>query len=164
MLDTVDYGIIKLLQEDGRMSYADVARQLSTSESTVRRRLGRLVKGGYIKITAVPEPRKVGMNAMAFIGLQVDLSMALTAAQELAQKPEVQYVAACTGPFDIMILVTLVSLEDLSLFLNKEIASVRGVRKSETFVILEIHKRTFGFLPRPEKEAKRRRARARAAK
>ncbi len=164
MLDSVDYGIITLLQDDGRMSYADIARQLGNSESTVRRRLGRLVKGGFIKITAVPEPRKVGQNAMAFIGLQVELNQALSVARELSQKPEVQYVVSCTGPYDIMILVMLASLEEFASFLSKEIASIKGIRKSETFVVLEVHKRTFGSMRRPDKVVKRRRARARVPK
>ena len=165
MLDTFDYGIIKSLQEDGRMPYADIGRHLGTSESTVRRRLERLVKEGFIKITVMPDPKKVGMNAIALIGLQVELNASAAAAQELAKKPEIQLLTSCTGPFDIMLLVMLPSLESLSSFLNGEVASIPGVRKSETFVVLEVHKSTSGFVPQPTKPARRKRAKtARKAK
>ena len=57
-MDELDRKIIALLQLDGRASNAKIAREVSVSEGTVRRRLRRLVNDDVVKIIAVPNLEK----------------------------------------------------------------------------------------------------------
>lgn len=143
-MDELDRKIISLLQTNGRASNAQVARQLSVSEGTVRRRVRRLIRQGIIRVVAVPDPEKLGFGTVALIGLQVDPDKIDRVADQLATLKETQYVAITTGAYDIFIWVSLGSAEELGIFLRTKVGTVPGVRRTETFVNLAIKKRTYG--------------------
>lgn len=143
-MDELDRKIISLLQANGRASNAQIARQLSVSEGTVRRRVRRLLRQGIIRVVAVPDPEKLGFGTVALIGLQVDPDKIDRVADQLATLKEAQYVAITTGAYDIFIWVSLSSAEELGIFLRAKVGTVPGVRRTETFVNLAIKKRTYG--------------------
>ena len=143
-MDDVDRAIIEILQEDGRAPHAEVARRLSVSEGTVRRRLAKLRRDGVIRVVAVAEPQQLGYNTSAFIGLQVDPAHVEAVATELAALPEAEHVAITTGSFDIFVWVNLESSKTLAAFLHDKIGRVKGVQRTETFVSLDTRKRAAG--------------------
>ncbi len=60
-LDALDRGILRILQEDGRISYSEMARRLGVPESTVRLRVRKLKGRGVIrKFAALINPFKAG--------------------------------------------------------------------------------------------------------
>lgn len=70
MEDEVDRRILGLLGADGRMSYADLARETGLSTSAVHQRVRRLEKRGVISgYRAVVDPRSVGLPLTALIDL-----------------------------------------------------------------------------------------------
>ncbi len=69
-MDTLDREIIQLLQENGRLNNAEIARAIGVSEGTVRRRLKRLRDDSVIKVVAVPDVEKMGKSVTAMIGLR----------------------------------------------------------------------------------------------
>ena len=71
-MDELDGKIIAMLERDGRASNARIARDVGVSEGTVRRRLKRLINEQIINVIALPDPRKLGYNSEALIGVQVD--------------------------------------------------------------------------------------------
>ena len=143
-MDNVDRAIIEILQEDGRAPHAEVARRLSVSEGTVRRRLSKLRQDGVIRVVAIAEPQQLGYHTSAFIGLQVDPARVEAVATELAALPEAEHVAITTGSFDIFVWVNLESSKTLATFLHTKIGRVRGVNRTETFVSLDTRKRAAG--------------------
>ena len=52
-LDELDYAIINLLREDGRLPYRAIARELGLTEATVRSRVKRLEESGSMRVVAV---------------------------------------------------------------------------------------------------------------
>ncbi len=145
-LNDLDRRVILLLQQDGRASNTALSKRLGVSESTVRRRIGQLIRNGVISVIAVPEPSALDYKAEALIGLEVQLGSLDSVTQELASMPEVQYVASCTGRYDVFIWVILKSQDELVDFLKNKLAPISGIRRSETFVNLEVTKRAFGWL------------------
>ncbi|MCS7206727.1 MAG: Lrp/AsnC family transcriptional regulator [Dehalococcoidia bacterium] len=141
LMDDLDRKIITILQSDGRASNAYIARQVGVSEGTVRRRLKRLVKEGFIRVVAFPQPDKIGYQTEAIVGVQVDPDKLDEVAEKLAQLKEVQWTASTTGAFDVMLWVTLPSPDELGTFLRTKIGAVPGVRRTETFVALSVKKR-----------------------
>ena len=62
-LDRIDKGLLKILQDDARITYAEIAKKLGIAESTVRFRVKRLVDRGIItRFTALINPRKAGFS------------------------------------------------------------------------------------------------------
>ncbi len=121
-----------------------MARELSVSEGTVRRRLAKLLQENVIQVVAIAEPNSLGFFTSAFIGLQIDPSRVETVADHMARLDETEHVAITTGSYDIFIWVNLASSEALAAFLHRKVATVEGVRHTETFVSLETKKRAAG--------------------
>lgn len=143
-MDDIDRKVIASLREDGRASHAQLGRELGLSEGTARRRLNKLLDDKIIRVTAVPDPERLGYHTSAFIGLQVDPSRIESVADQLAAFPEAEHVSITTGSYDIFIWVNLASSEALASFLHHRVGLIEGVRHTETFMSLETRKRTWG--------------------
>ena len=143
-MDELDTRIIEMLQKDGRASNAGIAREVDVSEGTVRRRLKRLVQEEYIRVTALLDPGKMGYASEALIGVQVDPDKIDRVADDLADLDEVSWVSVTTGAYDIFVWATLQSSESLGIFLRTKVGTIPGVRRTETFVNLDVRKRGYG--------------------
>jgi Lrp/AsnC family transcriptional regulator for asnA, asnC and gidA len=149
-IDDLDRKIISLLQRDGRMSNSEIARQLGVAEGTVRRRVERLVQEEIIRIAAVANPFKIGLNTVALISIDVDLPKLVDVAQELVRMKEVRYVGYATGAHDIIIECLFPSNQALLRFLAERLATVPGIRRTETSIQLDILKRSYEWeIPPP---------------
>src|SRR5215217_2026101 len=107
-----DRAIIRLLQENARISYAELSRATGIPESTVRRRMERLQQRGIIEFAMLAE-----------------------IAEMLRSMNEVTFAAFLTGSFDVMVQVVVQSQEALVEFLTQRVARIEGVRSTETFVM-----------------------------
>jgi Lrp/AsnC family transcriptional regulator for asnA, asnC and gidA len=138
MVDQLDLKILELLQADGSLSYTDIARKLRLNESTIRKRVMSLQKEGVIlKFTAVVEPSKIGLNIVAIVGVDVDPTKLLEAAQRMCEIREAKYVATSTGDHMIMIEIWARDGKELSRIMSEKIGTIEGVRKICPSIILE---------------------------
>ena len=70
-LDGTDWRILQSLQEDGRLSYAELARAVAMSPSAVTERVRRLEASGVIAgYSAVVDPERVGLSILALVRLR----------------------------------------------------------------------------------------------
>jgi Lrp/AsnC family transcriptional regulator, regulator for asnA, asnC and gidA len=134
--DQSEVKIIRLLQRNGRMSTAELARETGTSEPTVRRKLARLIDDGIITIRAVSDPVALGYAAPAYIGLDVERHRIEEVAQTLSSYPMIETVAVITGPYDILVKAAFHSTTELYDFVLKELAKVKGIKDSHSFLVL----------------------------
>jgi Lrp/AsnC family transcriptional regulator for asnA, asnC and gidA len=102
-VDEVDREIIRLLQRDGRTSNTDIARALDVTETTIRKRIARLIDEDLVNVVAVPTPRAVGMTLSAIIGISVQLPNLQAVSERLVAYPEVRYVGIAAGRYDIIV-------------------------------------------------------------
>jgi Lrp/AsnC family transcriptional regulator for asnA, asnC and gidA len=142
-LDDTDLAIIRILQDDGRKPFAEIAAELKLAASTVQQRATRLIDSGVIKIRAVTDGDAVGVNVMATIAIKADGTRLREVAAELGKFSEVSYVVICTGPYDLLLEVGCKDNDHLLSFISDKLAKVRGVRESETFLYLRIVKNTY---------------------
>ncbi|KUN88361.1 ArsR family transcriptional regulator [Streptomyces bungoensis] len=69
--DSTDWHILDVLQRDGRVSYAELARAVSMSPSAVTERVRRLEEAGVIRgYAAVVDPERLGLAILAFVRLR----------------------------------------------------------------------------------------------
>ncbi len=144
-MDELDRKIIALLESNGRASNARIARDVGVSEGTVRRRLKRLIQERIINVVALPDPRKLGYESEALIGVQVDPDKVDQVADRLASLVHTRWVAVTTGTNDVFAWVTLPTAEALGHFLRDQVGAIPGVRRTETFVNLAVMKREYGI-------------------
>lgn len=135
LVTDTDRAIIRLLQENARMSYAELSRATGIPESTVRRRMDRLQQRGVIEFTMLADPSRLGYDVRAMIGLRVELRLLDQIAASLREMREVTFAAFLTGNFDVMIQVVVRSQDDLVDFLTRRLAPIEGIRSSETFLM-----------------------------
>ena len=120
--DPTDWKIIKLLNQDGRMSSAEISRRLGdVSARTVTNRIEVLTKHGIIKIRSVVNPERVGYGVLADVFIEVEVGTLRSVANHLAGLPQISYVVCATGDTDIIISVRAPSIEELYDFVKNEI-------------------------------------------
>ena len=144
LIDSVSKAIIEQLQEDGRRSYAAIGKAIGLSEAAVRQRVQRLIDTGVVQIVAVTDPLQVGFTRQAMVGLRADGDLAALA-EKLSALPEVDYVVVTAGSFDVLVEIVCENDDHLLRLLNEEIRTLPGVRETETFVYLRLHKQLYNW-------------------
>jgi Lrp/AsnC family transcriptional regulator for asnA, asnC and gidA len=141
-LDPVSKAIIEQLQQDGRRSYATIAKAVGLSEAAVRQRVQRLLDSEVMQVVAVTDPLTVGFNRQAMIGIRCEGDVE-PVAEALSAMAEVAYVVATAGSFDLMAEVVAEDDDQLLHIINKRIRAIPQVRSTESFVYLKLHKQTY---------------------
>ena len=139
----LDRRIIEFLQQDGRRPYTQIAAELGVSEAAVRARTNRLIERGVLQIVGVADPLKLGYHQMAMIGVRCDGVRLVAAAEAIANLPEVIYVVATAGAYDLLVEAVCEDSDALLAFLTERLARVEGVRSTETFIYLRIVKQSY---------------------
>lgn len=137
-MDLLDQKILEALQASGRKKNADLARELEVAPSTMLERVRRLESSGIVKgYRAIIDPEKLGLTVQAF----VSVSLYRHNAEHIRKFEEgirrMPYVRACyhlTGRFDYLLYIAARDLNQLGVLVKKEIASLPGFGKSETFL------------------------------
>jgi Lrp/AsnC family transcriptional regulator, regulator for asnA, asnC and gidA len=141
-LDAVSKRIVEQLQQDGRRTYATIAKAVGLSEAAVRQRVQRLLDVGVMQIVAVTDPLRVGFQRQAMVGLKVEGDLR-EVGRRLAAVDEVDYVVICAGSFDVIVEVVCEDDDHLLAILNERIRTIPGVMNTETFVYLRLEKQTY---------------------
>lgn len=135
-----DRTIIRLLQHNARISYAELSRATRIPESTVRRRMERLQQRGIIQFSMLADPAKLGYDIRAMICLRVELTRLTEIGKTLEAMNEVTFAAFVIGNFDVIMQVVVQSQDALVEFLTEKVARIEGVRSTETLVMPRIIK------------------------
>jgi Lrp/AsnC family transcriptional regulator for asnA, asnC and gidA len=142
LLDDINKRIIEQLQQDGRRSYAAIAKAIGLSEAAARQRVQRLLDAGVMQIVAVTDPVQVGFTRQAMLGIRTTGDLR-EVADKIAALPEVDYVVVTAGSFDILAEIVCEDDDHLLQIVNEGIRSVPGVVSTETFVYLKLTKQTY---------------------
>ncbi|WP_435136645.1 Lrp/AsnC ligand binding domain-containing protein [Formosa sp. A9] len=137
-IDGIDKEILRALMQDARTPILEIARGVGISGAAIHQRLRKLEKSGLIsgsKFTI--NPKVLGYTTMAFIGIYLDKAMSNPeAVKQLKKIPEVLECHYTTGNWSIFIKILCRDNEHLMHLLNKEIQSIEGVSRTETFISL----------------------------
>lgn len=134
-LDDLDKRILKLLQFNCRLSFAELSRELDVAEATVRFRVNRLVNDGVItRFAALVDPAKVGMKVSGAILLKIDPAYLEEACKQLVSFSETQYLFQSTGEYDVVSVIVARDMEHLNGLVKntKLIPGVKDARVSVT--------------------------------
>ncbi|HLV39469.1 Lrp/AsnC family transcriptional regulator [Xanthomarina sp.] len=137
-IDGIDKAILRALMNDARTPILEIARQVGISGAAIHQRLRKLEKSGIISGSKfVINPKVLGYTTMAFIGIYLDKAMSNPeAVKQLKKIPEVLECHYTTGNWSIFIKILCKDNEHLMQLLNKDIQSIEGVSRTETFISL----------------------------
>jgi DNA-binding Lrp family transcriptional regulator len=149
-LDDRDLKILRLLQENCRMTAREIARKLGSPITTVFAKIKRMEKLGIIKgYKAVLDAKKLQKSATAFI--LASFSYRLEGEELLSQReimrqiagfPEVQEVHIITGDWDLLIKVREKDVDAIGNFVIDRLRTVKGIEKTLTCMVFETGKET----------------------
>jgi Lrp/AsnC family transcriptional regulator for asnA, asnC and gidA len=147
-LDSTDWKIIALLNQDGRMPSAEIARRLDgVSARTVKNRIDALVTKGIINIRSIIDPKSIGYGVLADVFIETEPGRLREVAKQLTELPEVSYVVCATGDTDIIISIRSRSIEELYRFITETVGKVPGVRQTQTYLLPLSLKDNMTWLP-----------------
>jgi Lrp/AsnC family transcriptional regulator for asnA, asnC and gidA len=129
-IDDLDRDIIRALQLDGRRTNVEIARDLGVAESTVRKRLDRLLHEGVLRIAGLPRLEAVGLGVQAMILIQVEPMHVDRVANQLASMPHVRAVTHTTGEYTLIIEAVFADNDTLLYFLSTEMTALPGIVKT----------------------------------
>jgi Lrp/AsnC family leucine-responsive transcriptional regulator len=140
-LDRIDLKILRLLQTDGRLGNAEIAKRVSTSPATCHRRVQRLFAQGYIgAVRAQVAPHRVGRGTLAFVGVVLDRSTPESFADFEAAIRDVPVVLDChvvAGDFDYFLKIRVRDMVDFNRLHGEKLIALPGVRQTRTFFVMK---------------------------
>ena len=138
-LDDLDDRIIRLLEDNGRRSNTEIARELGVSESTVRQRIVRLLDEDWINIVAVPGTFEINRKYTSTMRVSVEPAALHGAAQQICDYPEIRYVAI-SDRLDILVEAYFRDREHMLDFVTTTLANVPGVTRIGSASVLKVLK------------------------
>jgi Lrp/AsnC family leucine-responsive transcriptional regulator len=141
VLDAVDRRILDHLQQDGRMSLADLADKVGLSASPCLRRVRIMEQAGVIsRYVAVLNQQAVGLPVSVFISVKLEKQKQDVLdrfAKTIARWPEVLECYLMTGPRDYWLRVVVPDLAAYERFLKQKLTRLDGVASIESSFALE---------------------------
>jgi Lrp/AsnC family transcriptional regulator, leucine-responsive regulatory protein len=145
-LDETDIQLLNLLQRDGRITNADLAKAVGLSAPSVLQRVRALEKAGIIKdYVTVLDAEKLGRKLTAFINVSLSLHESQPIERfrkAVGEIPEVIEVYNITGDYDFMLKVQCRDMRQYEAILRDKITKIRGIGKLNTSFVLATSKQT----------------------
>lgn len=153
MLDPTDRTILQLLQENGRLPNAEIARRLDMAPSAVLERIRKLESRGVIAgYEARVDPHALGLGLAAFVFVRADEPLASgEVGASLASMPEVLEVHHIAGEDCYLIKVRACDTESLGRFLRERLGTLPTIVSTRTTVVLSVIKES-AHLPIPSSQ------------
>ncbi|WP_306117552.1 MULTISPECIES: Lrp/AsnC ligand binding domain-containing protein [unclassified Roseitalea] len=140
-LDRIDRRIVAELGRDGRMAITTLARKVGLSKTPCQIRVRRLVESGVIRgFRAVIDPRKVGLEHVAFVEVKLNDTTEAALGAFNAAVGEIAEVEQChmiAGPFDYLLKVRTGDIAAYRRVLGERISALPHVANTSTYVSME---------------------------
>jgi Lrp/AsnC family transcriptional regulator, leucine-responsive regulatory protein len=140
-LDEIDRRILSALQQDGRLTLAELSQKVGLSASPCHRRVRLLEDRGVIeRYAAVINQRSVGLPVSVFISIKLESQRedSLTRfARAIAPWPEILECYLMTGQRDYLLRVVVADLAAYEVFLKTKLTRLNGINSIESSFALE---------------------------
>ncbi len=138
-LDELDLKILKILQEDARRPFQEIARDLEVSGGTVHVRYSKLKEMGIIRGTRIlMDFQKLGFEVCAFVGINLhnarDYSVVV---EKLKDFREIIEVHSTTGAYNFFAKVVAKNTRGLHFFLTEQLQNMPEIQSTETLIALD---------------------------
>ncbi len=142
--DKLNRMIVRMLEEDGRRPFAEIAAALNVSEGTIRNRVSGMRQAGELRIVALVDPGAAEYQTDAMLGLKVAASATpASVAERLAAQQEVVYILWVSGRYDLLVEIVSEERDALVRFLETHIHGKPDIASVETMTGLKSMKNQF---------------------
>jgi Lrp/AsnC family transcriptional regulator, regulator for asnA, asnC and gidA len=134
-VDSFDEKIIKILQNDARKPFVEIANTIGLSESAVRRRIKNLTDNNIIKKFTIEINNNEKTSAITLISV-ASSSEASTVTSKLLNLEGVDVVYEITGQYDIAAIISAPAISEINSYID-EVRKIEGVSDTNTVIILK---------------------------
>ena len=137
----VDRRILQMLQQDGRLTNAELAARANVSPATCHRRTQRLFDEGYVRaVRAEIAPNRVERGALVVVGVVLDRSTPESFAAFEKAITELPFILDChlvAGDFDYFLKIRVRDIADFNRLHGEQLIALPGVRQTRTFFVMK---------------------------
>ena len=133
--DSIDEKIIKILQNDARKPFVEIANTIGLSESAVRRRIKNLTDNNVIKKFTIEINNSEKTSAITLISV-ASSSDTSTVTSKLLNLEGVDVVYEITGQYDIAAIISAPAISEINSYID-EVRKIEGVSDTNTVIILK---------------------------
>ena len=145
-MNDMDRKLLRVLQDEGRITNQALANQCGLSPAACFDRLKRLRASGIIRgFTALLDPAKLGRTLMVFVEVHLDRTnddVFAAFAAHVSRIPDVLECHMVAGGFDYLLKVRVPDMGAYSAFLGGTLMAIPGIRETRTYAVLEEVKST----------------------
>jgi len=137
-IDQLDEKILKLISDNARIPFLEVARECNVSGAAIHQRIQKLQNIGVIKGSEfVLNANKIGYNTCAYMGIFLkDANMFKSVIEELYRIPEVVECHYTTGKYAMFIKIYAKNNKDFLRIIHEKLQPIKGISSTETIISL----------------------------
>jgi len=136
MIDDLDKKIIRVMNQNARKSFREIAKEIGTSVTAVIHRIKKCEESGAIKgYIPVVDPEYFGFTLIAIIALRISNGKLLEVQKKIAEDHRVRAVYDITGEWDSIVIGYFKDRKDLNNFI-KNLLLLKNIDRSVTHIVL----------------------------
>ena len=134
-LDQLDKQILKMIADDARVAFLEVARACDVSGAAIHQRIQKLTNAGVLKGSQfIIDPEKIGYETCAFVGLNLKNPESFDeVVAKLKEIPEVVECHYTTGDYDLFIKIYALNNHHLLNIIHDKLQPL-GLARSESII------------------------------
>jgi Lrp/AsnC family leucine-responsive transcriptional regulator len=145
-LDKIDFQILKLLQENGRITNLQLSTEIGLSPAPTLERVRKLEQSGMVKsYHAIVDEEKLGFGIKAFMLVNITSHQSDYMSKFTEQVNQIEEIVECyhiTGSSDFMLKIMVKSIKDYESLVVNRIAKIEQMRNLKTMMIMSTVKDT----------------------
>lgn len=146
-LDTIDLRILRILQNDSKISNVELAKKINLSASPTLARVKNLETQGVIsRYVGLVDPAALGLKMTVFIQVSLDRQESATLnrfEEEVVQFNQVMEVYLMTGDEDYLLRIVVPDIQSLERFILDHLTKIPGIKKiRSSFALKQVKYKT----------------------
>jgi DNA-binding Lrp family transcriptional regulator len=133
-MDEIDEKILRILKDNSRMTYVEIAEQVNLSEGAVRNRVQSLVNTGIIRKFTIEMANTAKVRSLTMISV-IPSTPTIAVSKEVQKLPGVERIYEVTGEFDIVTVVSHQKIDGINQCID-DIRKIKGVEKTNSIIVL----------------------------
>ena len=144
-LDKTDLQILKILQENGRITNLQLSSDVGLSPAPTLERVRKLEQTGYIKsYHALVDEELVGLGIKSFIQVQLDFHTSNAIQTFLVEVQSIKEITEChhvTGQCDFLLKVYVKDIKAYEALIMEKISKISVLKTFQTMMIMTTNKK-----------------------
>lgn len=144
-LDKIDFNILKILQENGRITNLQLSQHIGLSPAPTLERVRKLENSGYIKsYHALVDEEKLGLGIKTFIQVSLDFHQQDTREIFLKEIDSIKEITEChhvTGQYDFLLKAYVKDIKTYEQLIMEKISRISVVKTFQTMMIMSTSKK-----------------------